>query len=289
MADGIEAREHTAGQTVYNRDGRKLYYRRDLGDGTAIVSRWLKTEGWDGEAEEYVSDEPIIVNGSQLFKAPPTEALSTEVADLNGKIAAAKQELSFVQHQATAAENERDRLMDALTAVEPLRNIERFIAGEITHFVVVGESYGGEQNGDVGIETFEQAITQFSDRGRANGMKLMSLFGDSKGKLDFRINHYSEGSGSWQRVIPCISENEAKATSAQLLESLWQTFDPSRNTYAIAQGVNAAEALGLPVPANVRTHFDAKTAEALSSNVEKAREALAAAEAKLAALTKTEA
>lgn len=271
--------QHASGATVFNRDGRKLYYRRDLGDGTSIVSRWLATEGWDGELEEYISDEPIIVTTSGLYRSPPTEVLASEIEALNEKLDTARQELSSVQHQAREVDAERTRCIAALTAIEPLRNIERFIAGEITHFVVLNESYTGELYGDVSIETFEKAITQFTERGRADGMKLLSLFGDSKGHLTFRINHYGEGSGGWRQVIPCLSEDEARTKAADALETMWASYE-TRN-YRIDSAIKSAKQLGLPIPAAILADYDAKVREALEGNVAKARQALAAAEAAL--------
>lgn len=270
-----------SGMTIYNRDGRKLYYRRDLGDGTSIVSRWLATAGWDGEAEEYISDEPIIVTTTGLFRSPPTDVLAAEVVELNEKLANARQELSFVQHQAKEADTERARALAALTAIEPLRNIEHFVAGEITHFVVLNEGYGGELHGDVAIETFEQAITQFTDRGRANGMKLLSLFGDSKGALTFRINHYGEGSGGWRQVIPCLSEAEARAKAAEVMEMMWSAYRDGANHYRLAAAIKSAMQLGLVIPPEILSDHEMKVRKALEANVTKAREALTKAEAEL--------
>jgi len=41
-------------------------------------------------------------------------------------------------------------------------------------------------------------------------MKLLSLFGDSKGDLSFRLHQYRDGSGNYEEVIPCHSMDEAK-------------------------------------------------------------------------------
>ena len=276
--------QFSPGQTVYNRDGRKLYYRRDLGDGTAIVSRWLKSEGWDGETEEYVSDEPGIVNASQLFKSPPTDVLAKEVADLLASAGTARNELSLLRQEAIEAKREHEQTLATIKACEPLRNIEAFIAGKITHFVVINQSYGGgELYGDVAIVTFEQGITFLKDNGRADGMRLLSLCGGSKGDLSWRINHYSDGSGSHKLVVPCLSEDEARAKAAETLDLFWNGFSPNGNDYRIASAIKSADALGFPVPDEIRAHIDAKAIAGLTANVEKAREALEAAEAALKA------
>jgi hypothetical protein len=268
--------------TVYDRNGRKLYFRRDLGDGTAIVSRWLQTEAWDGETESYVSDEPIIVAQSGLYPSPPTEALAAEVVDLSEKITVAHNQLSHLVRETRAAEVEAARVKQALTALAPLRNIERFIAGEITHFVVVNENYSRDFYGEVAVETFETAMTRFGERGRAEGMKLLSLFGDSKGDLSFRISQYGEGSGSWRTVIPCLSYEEAVAKAAEVLEMAWAVFDTVNHSYRIGSAVKSADALGLPVPEEIRAAWGQQIHTARLAAVEKAQEALDKAKAELA-------
>jgi hypothetical protein len=277
-----------AGQTVYDRAGRKLYFRRDLEDGTAIASRWLATETWDGESEEYVSDEPIILSLNGLFKSPPTEAVAAEVAKLNGEVETAREELSFIQHQAREAEAERVRTLASIKAIEPLRNIERFIAGEITHFLIVSESYGGEFYGDLSVEPFAKTMEKINDYGRVEGFKLLSLYGDSKGDLCFRVNHYCDGSGSWKRVVPCLSEDEAKATAAELLNQAWAGFDAAPQPYRLACAIKSAETLGLPVPEKFRAIHDNAVRGALKTAVEKAREALTKAEEQYARAQSTE-
>lgn len=274
----------TKGQSVYDRSGRKLHFRRDLGDGTAIVSRWLTTEGWEGEIEEYVSDEPMIVTAGQLFLSPPTDLLAKEVAELQASASAARDELSSLRQAAVEAQRAHNQMLATIKASEPLQNIEAFIAGKITHFVMINQSYDGRAlYGDVSVVTFKQGITFFKDNGRADGMKLLSLCGGSKGDLSWRINHYSDGSGSYKLAVPCLSEEEALAKAAETLDLFWAGFKPNGNDYRIASAIKSADVLGFPVPANIRAHIDAKVLAGLSSNVTKAREALRAAEAALAA------
>lgn len=268
--------------TVYDTDGRKLYFRRDLGDGTAIVSRWLSTEGWDGETEEYVSDEPIIKSTDRLFASPPTEVLAEEVANLSSAIHAARQALAFVQHETRDAKAERARFMATLTAAEPLRNVERFIAGEITHFVMVDASYSGELYGNVSVLTFEQALTYHDDNGRPQGMKLLSLYGDSKGDLSWRISHYSDGSGSNKLVYPFLNEADARAKAAELMDVLWDGHRTGHNRYRLDASIKSAALLGLEVPADVLKDYNEAAIATHEKAVADAEEKASVARAALA-------
>lgn len=42
-----------------------------------------------------------------------------------------------------------------------------------------------------------------------NGLKLFSVFGDSQGNIDYRINQYNDGSGSWEKIYVFRTYDEA--------------------------------------------------------------------------------
>ncbi len=101
--------------------------------------------------------------------------------------------------------------------VGQLSTLLEFVTGQITHVII--NQYKGYE-----ILTLEDAIGDKEDRYdrlSCNGLKLVSLFGctkdggrkhleyDSDFRLDWRINQYRDGSGSWTTVYPCRSYEEA--------------------------------------------------------------------------------
>jgi hypothetical protein len=88
-----------------------------------------------------------------------------------------------------------------------------FIEGRFTHAVVI--EWNGPQ-----IVTLNEALTYLEDK-REKGMKMLGLFGTEKyrlgippyglkdRKMEWKVNRYTDGSGSWSSVIPCYSEQEA--------------------------------------------------------------------------------
>lgn len=65
------------------------------------------------------------------------------------------------------------------------------------------------------IVTLNEALIYLQDS-REKGMKMLGLFGTKKDgygpthtKMEWKVNQYYDGSGSWSRVIPCYSEQEA--------------------------------------------------------------------------------
>jgi len=72
------------------------------------------------------------------------------------------------------------------------------------------ESYGPPR-----IETFEDALTASGVFYRQKP-RLLTLFGSSKGELNWGLNNYSDGSGIHEKAIPCTSYNEAVAVASEM-------------------------------------------------------------------------
>lgn len=121
------------------------------------------------------------------------------------------------------AEREIEDRLKKLAKYKGLERLEAFIDGKITHFVVI--DYNG-----VNVKTFEElAVYRQDDRRAPDGIKLLTLFGDSKGDLSWRLDQYRVASSSDMEVIPCISEEEAIALrNARLFSDLEKAMQPAR-------------------------------------------------------------
>lgn len=87
---------------------------------------------------------------------------------------------------------------------EAFDRIIEFMSGKVTH--VVFHEYG-----DMTIKTFEDALISSEERSIEYGLKLVTLFGRSEGKLDFRIDRWSDGSGGSRNLcVPFQSYEEAE-------------------------------------------------------------------------------
>jgi hypothetical protein len=74
-----------------------------------------------------------------------------------------------------------------------------FLSGTITH--VVMDNWDSSDIVEIG--KFKQVDSDYEK------LKLVTLFGGSEGKLDYRINKWHDGSGSNDTIIPCNSYEEA--------------------------------------------------------------------------------
>ena len=199
------------GSIVYKIDGTKGTYIEKLITGEHVVS----VEFYD---THYYNDEPEVVENitqiwDKVYANAPTTAKEEKIAQLDRDIDTRTQ--SYYELSAKVTDKRRELLdleaeskarLSNITQHKALANLELFIQGKITHFLIVA-------SGSYSIMDFDTAIAlSESDRGfdRPNAIKLLTLYGRSNGDLEWQINQYSDGSGSSKQVYPCISEEDAK-------------------------------------------------------------------------------
>jgi hypothetical protein len=146
-----------------------------------------------------------------------------------------------------------------------LNRIEDFIDKKITHLAVFG--YGAPK-----VATFDEAMRDFEYGRFSNDIKLLCLFGKSNGDLEWRVNQYYDGSGSWKEVIPCQSEAEA-------LTAVKEHTEKPRGDV-----MQWAFEFGVPVSQEYAGAVREQRRKALEAEVGKAKGNLAEAEHKLATL-----
>jgi hypothetical protein len=99
---------------------------------------------------------------------------------------------------------------------EHLHLLRDFLAGKVTHYAFPC-SYDPE------IRSLEEnkAFQTDSDYGRTTieAIKLVSLWGNSDGNLEYRLHTYKDGSGGNVTIIPCRSRKEAVAVLQKELDA----------------------------------------------------------------------
>lgn len=195
--------------------------------------------------------EPLFGNpyftAMKLWSDPPTEKRHREIADLDETIRQRRSELGDLTLAIREAQAERKRLVSILSQNKALARIEDFVEGRMTHFAM-GESWS-----KWGVFTKEQMLAKGdgNDSCRNESTKLLCLFGDSKGDLQWKVNEYRDGSGNWTKVVPCSSAEEAQAALQEMYEqSLRDRADKKYNTlYPIC--AEKAKAIGIVVPKEI--------------------------------------
>lgn len=266
----------TKGQTVYTENGQECIYVSES-DGEHIVRPI-----YDHRDSEPTIGKPFTTGN--VFNEAPVARLDARVAELEARLVSQRNELAEINREITEANRDQKDRMARLKQHRALQRLDDYLAGKITHFVVV--TYFG-----VSIVPAINALQSNNER-YDREMKLLTLYGCSNGDLQFRINYYSDGSGSSTEAYPFTSKEEAQAFAKDLVaKKLAECIAAKhgKNGAGIPVGLpewsKVAASYGIHVPEEVTKlllDYSTKNAEAV---VAKAKDDLVAAEAKLAALS----
>lgn len=172
---------------------------------------------------------------------------SKAVADLDAKITEQHRELLNLRNEIREASKGREDVLRRIKEHKTLARLDDFLAGKLTHYVV--HRWGKVEILDASKETC----------GGGEGLRLLVLFGKSKGNVGWRQNRYSDGSGQdWDHVTPCTSLEEARVEAQDLIEYLIDNAITVKHGVGVDDLVRSAVALNLKVKAE---HFDAVAAE----------------------------
>jgi hypothetical protein len=144
----------------------------------------------DFSGEEFVDDKNFIVD--KVFDTPPRNKLDETIQELQKKIESLRKKQIELQSSIKIIEDENAKRLEKLKKYKGLENLENFIDGKITHYAV--------------LNSYPEIITFPS---KNNERRLLTLFGNSNGDLNWKLNRYNDGSGSDTIVVPCLSYEQA--------------------------------------------------------------------------------
>lgn len=277
-----------AGDVVYDRSGTKYEFAEELSGSRALVRQILTVDCWDGE-EEYPADSPDIVSLSTIFAKAPTAVIDADVQAASIRLAEVREALANAESDLNAKQREVLARLEKLQAYDGLERIEDWLDGKITHFVI-RSGYGSNK---VQVKTADETL-QCEDRGRFNGeMKLLCLFGTTnryhappRPSVEWRLNNYYDGSGSWTGVYPATSEADARKIAHGMLKEIFDAYfaEEKPQTYRLAEAIESAEQLGYPVPQDAQRAVHMMRVENARKQTEDAEAKLSEARQKLDAL-----
>lgn len=265
------------GDTVYDIHGREGFFLCGYDCGSVVVPVY------DGDNQEPSYGEPE--RWTEVFLKPPTERLEAKIGELERVVSELTAQRNAIRTELSDAERERKRVIDRLKQVDALRHIEDYLDGKFAYFVVVSD-YSKPT-----IESAEEAIagggTGDENRYGRGPQKLLTLFGDTKGDLQWRINRYSDGSGSYgdKDVYPCKTREEAieiiRKLYAEAVEA-WRKSGQKHHGRAISW--TGVDPTWIDVPADVQAYVDEVKSKAATAEAVKKREQIAKLQAELAQL-----
>jgi hypothetical protein len=215
----------------------------------------------------------------QVFGAPLTERKASVIQELEAREEKLRERIVELQRQVREREDAERRVAKLANHSQALARIEDLLAKRITHYLLWCSIYSPEivEAVDGGVPYLERS--NYSDRVTVEGTKLLVLFGNSNGDLQWKVNEYRDGSGSsWTRVEPFLSRGAALARLQEIIDAF-----VSESDWTQSRLYDAAVKYGLRVPEGLEELIAGRKASAAASEVAEARQKLEAAEAKLRA------
>lgn len=168
----------------------------------------------------------------QIYDKAPVEGLDAAVLEYRQRIEKLREEHDRARERIRQATEMEKSATAKITRYSQLKDLFEFIDGKITHYLL--HNYSGYDIVPIGDTKAEYA----RERG---GKKLLVLFGDSKGDLRFKLNQYSDGSGSYSECEPFTSY---EAALEALKERITNEPIEKANEYVVA----CAKKHGVPLP-----------------------------------------
>ncbi|EOI6444170.1 TPA: hypothetical protein ACVU0F_004471 [Yersinia enterocolitica] len=209
-------------ETKFLSDGRKVVIVGQLNNQETIVQEVFVTAAGD----ELPGGERFVVKS--LHDVPVETYLSKEKSRQEAALAEAKAKIDSINREITDTRNKLSMYRDTLKQVKEFS--EHIDEQDLTHFIDV---MTGQLNYAVQADYRIPTIKKFSeymsviDNSYGNksyqGLKMMSVLGNSDGRIELRVNRWGDGSGSYSDVTFFKTYEEArefvKSSALKLLES----------------------------------------------------------------------
>lgn len=236
----------------YTSDGKKVVVIGQLNATSTIVQEVFVVGN-----KEKPSGEHFVVTSLHDAPAESWKEKNLKQIELNyaNKSAEYEKRLKDLERQ---YEGQKCILSEKITAAAEMiksvspkdfQRIYNFLTGKITH-IIVGTLYSPEI---LTMQEFEEKYLLQRDSWSAHGLRLISIYGYSKGKLDFNMNNWRDGSGSDQIIVPFTSYQEAHAEIENIL---------LKNEVYDANTIRCAKKYGIKLdPKKIKAYKESKIKE----------------------------
>lgn len=185
-----------------------------LADGVAVHVHQIVEGGfivqsiYQDEETEYMDGPKYLVE--RVFDSAPTVALDERITALREEVETLSEKRNAIRAELREIEVGEKARLARIRTHKGLERLDLFIQGKITHFADLTHWHPG---------IFEFKYKENQSEYDRDAMKLLSLFGRTNGDLEWRLNQYSDGSGSSSIVVPCTSYEEAQEHLQKLVDS----------------------------------------------------------------------
>ena len=204
----------------YLDNGMEVSVIREI-EGGLLVSECY--EYGDDVSDFFVDDKVYFVE--RVYDRAPTQRFDAKIAEIEDKIKTAQKKYIEIENKIAELNIAEDRKLEKYKQYQQLNRLDDFLDGEITHIVFL--------NYQIKIEEWG-----------SKDLKLITLFGDSNGDLQWYVNSYRDGSGSNNHIVPCCSYTEAIAVIQKHIDDLLAN---NPNEYNISYCIDAVKVYNLKI------------------------------------------
>ena len=237
----------------YKLSGQEVRVYQEVLEGRYLISDIYESEVTPGCREEQAEGEVYYFDG-KLYDKPPTEKLNEDVVKLRNEILELGNKKIAMRKDITATESEIKERISKITRHEKLKRLEDYLDGKITHIVKCGYcSYNIVETKDL------------KDGYDGKEIKLITMYGSSKGDILWKANEYKDGSGSWMTIIPCLSYDEAVV---KLKEAMLKYITEATNKdYTCDYMISSAKKYGIELPKEYLMLHERNRKESISERI----------------------
>lgn len=190
------------GDLVYSVDGYLGSYVAPCEEGHIVAQVYAGEDGEDhyGQPEKW----------QEVFLNAPIARRDERLTQLQNQISDAQKTLDLILESTRLAKAESARILISCSRHKQLSRLENYLDGKFHYFL-----YDEWQKPRI---VSKEDSLRYDEDGRGQKLKLLTLFGDAKGNLQWEINAYPGGGGSWSYVHPCETLQEANALAQSLFD-----------------------------------------------------------------------
>lgn len=248
-------RTFAAGDEVFDIHGRAGAYVARAAGGHIVEP--IYEHGEDGDDGISYGE---AVTWREVFATPPTEKLHADTAAALERLADAKRQLNVAHEELRAFERDEKARMERLKQHKGLEELDRYLAGEITHYVAFHDYHG-----TVEVIPISETMDSYSTN---NGHGLLTLSPSRSWDKTVRWsvtyepktnNRYN--SSRTLSCIPCCGEEAANAMALQVLKEMADAMlaKERRLRHCVAEFIGCCEKFGLEVPQELRDGMAAES------------------------------
>ncbi len=251
--------------TKYLKSGEKVLLIQELESGF-LVDGYMTIQGYDGEMEEWLADRPHVV--AEVYHAPPSAVIDKTVASLRRQEQDLRSQRAALMKEIDELEVKYSKTVDKFGIVEQLRPLEQYLDGKMVTHLFVTDQYGRPRIEDAEI------VNQYR---HTKGLRLLSLYGDSKGDLLWNVNRYKDESGDSVEVVPCFSREEAVSELKEFVIECLKSEDRYRSVADLAKRHGVKMPTGYMIDLLQKENdYDLKTIARAEKDIKTAKDKIAA-------------